>query len=497
MKIHKTAYRALGLLALSYIPVALISCEDEVSKVGGGLASGEVQIAIDSLVWDGSEQYIHRGENSMLVKCPKIEYATEYEKIIDSRSTTNLLGRISVPEYGDLYCSFVTRLMCAKTLAIPDSIPVEQIDSMKLILSVPRGQLTGDSLAPQQLRVYRLTKSLPTDIDNTFKPAGYYDPQSPLGSKTYTITALGMSDSIYTKLNNINIDIPMSKQMAQDTYNAYKKSPETFGWPETFEQYFHGIYVEPSFGRGCVANVTAIKFLIYYNYKEQVTVTKDDKTTQEWKTKVGAVGVFENSPIVLSSNNITYNPSTYIQDMAAAGVPIITAPGGYRVKFTFPGRELVDIYNKNNSKLSVVSGLSFNIPVDEIENEYGITPPPYLLMVRTSKLEEFLANNKLPDNKDSFYATYSKANKRYIFTSMRQYILDLIDKDKNGGLKDEDLEFTMIPANLTIESSSSGSSTSVTYTVTKCTPYISTPAMCRLQLDKAETVFTYSIQQMK
>lgn len=498
MKILKSAYKAIGLLALAYIPIALTSCEDEASKVGSSLASGEVQIALDSLIWNDTQQYIYRGNDSVLVNCPKIEYVTEYEKAVDTRSTTNLLGRISVPEYGDLYCSFVSRLMCAKSLSIPDSIPVEQIDSMKMALLVKRGELTGDSLAPQQLRTFELTKSLPSDIKNTFDPAGYYDPQKPLGSNSYTLSALGMSDSLYTKLEYIQIDIPMTKQMARDTYTAYRKFPQTFEWPQTFEQYFHGIYVEPSFGRGCVANISEIAFLIYYNYKAQETTTTDGVTTTSWVKKVAATCVFGNSPIVLSSNNIDYQPSQMLKDMAAAGDPIVTAPGGYRVKFTFPGRNLIDIYNGNKTKLSVVGGLTFNIPVDEIENEYGVTPPPYMLMVKTSKLDEFLANNKLPDNKESFYATYSTSKKRYTFSSMRQYMLDIIEKDNNGSLKDEDFEFTMIPVNLTLEDNSSTSNynTTTTKTVTKCTPYISKPSMCRLLLDKAETVFTYSIQQM-
>lgn len=88
---------------------------------------------------------------------------------------------------------------------------------------------------------------------------------------------------------------------------------------------------------------------------------------------------------------------------------------------------------------------------------------------------------------------------------MRSYIVDLI---KNG-VKDEDLDFTIIPANLTFEDQSSsssynyyyyygyGSSSSSKKTLTKCTPYITKPTMCRLRMDKAQTVFTYSIQQMK
>ena len=500
-RLRTLAVPCLGLA----LAAGLASCENEVSPVGGSLATGEVQIALDSLIWDGSSQKIYRGEKELNVNPPKISFSTEFEDAIDSRSTTNLVGRLSVPEYGDLNCSFVSRLMCTTKLAIPDSIPEEQIDSMKLRLSVPRGALTGDSLAPQQLRVYKLTKSLPLDITNKFDPTGYYDPQNPIGSKSYTLSALGMSDSIYSKLSYINIEIPMSREMALKTVEAYRKNPSTFQWPQSFEEYFHGIYVEPSFGRGCVANIAATNFLIYYNYKKLETITTTDTTYTELKNKVAAVGVFESSPIVLNSNNITYRPSASLKAMAEAGEPIVTTPGGYRVKMRFPGRELIEIYKSSQSKLAVVGGLSFNIPVEEIENDYGLTPPPYMLMVKTSKLKEFLANNSLPDNKDSFYATYSATTKRYAFSQMREYIMGLIE----NGVTDEDVDFTLLPANLTLESNSSNnnyyygyygygsSSANTTYTVTKCTPYIAKPTMCRLRMDKAQTIFTYSVQQMK
>lgn len=468
------------------------ACQNETPVIGSSLASGEVHIAIDSLTWDGNRHWIYRGDDSTLVSCPKLNRVTDFDISIDSRSTTNLIGRLSVPEYGDLNCSFVSRLMCAKTLSIPDTIPMEQIDSMSLILSVPRGELTGDSLAPQQLRVFRLTKSLPVDITNTFDPTGYYNPDEPLGSKSYTLSALGMKDSIYQKLSYINVEIPMTREMARETVKAYRSNPETFQWPQSFEKYFHGIYVEPSFGRGCVANIAATNFVIFYNYNTTQTVTTTDTTYTEGVNKTVAVGVFESSPIVLSSNNITYKPSDHLHRLAADGESIITAPGGYRVKVRFPGQELVDIYRGSQSRLSVVANLTFNIPAESIDNDYGLTPPPYLLMVKTSKLDEFLAENSLPDSKESFYATYDATNKRYTFSSMRSYILDLIE----NGVTDEDVDFTIIPVNLTIESNQSTSG-SVTYSVTKCTPYIAKPAMCRLKLDDAQTIFTYSTQIME
>ncbi len=513
MKLHNTLCKRLRLLAAPFLTIAagsiLLSCEDNVPTVGSGLASGEVQIALDSLTWDGTKQYVHRGDQKKEVLCEKLSYTTLFDDAVDSRSATNLIGRISVPEYGDLNCSFVSRMMCTKTLDIPDSIGIEQIDSMKLILYVPRGALTGDSLAPQQLKVYRLTKSLPNDIDNRFDPTGYYDPANPLGTRSFTLSALGMKDSIYSTLKFINIEIPMSKQMAKETVEAYRNenTKSIFAWPQTFEQYFHGIYVEPSFGRGCVANITYTNFVIFYHYQtSSITTGTDGTTSATIKTEVGGTGVFASSPIVLSSNNVIYKPSEYLQGMAAANEALITTPGGYRVNMRFPGRQLVDIYQNTQSKLAVVSDLTFTIPVEEVKNDYGITPPPYLLLVKTSKLKEFFENNSLPDNKDSFYAEYGKDEANcYTFKSMRNYILDLIQ----NGVKDDDLDFTIVPVNIEFEDNTSTSNynswiygsyytnSSTSKSPTKCTPYIAKPTMCRLKMDETRTIFTYSLQQMK
>lgn len=505
--------KSLKLLATPIIGIAVgvvfASCEDNVSTVGSDLATGEVQIALDSLTWDGTEQYIHRGDQQIQVACPKISYSTLFDDVVDSRSTTNLIGRISVPEYGDLNCSYVSQLLSATKLDIPDSIPIAQIDSMKLILRVPRGELTGDSLAPQQLRVYRLTKSLPKDINNMFDPSGYYDPENPLGSRSFTLSALGMSDSLYQKRRYVDIEIPLSREMAVETVNAYRneKTKSIFEWPQTFEQHFHGIYVEPSFGRGCIANIGATRFLIYYSYKTVETTTTDDKTSTTVKTATDVAGVFASSPIVLNSNNIKYQPSDYLKNLAADNEAIITTPGGYRINLKFPAKELLDIYYRSQSKLAVVNNLSFSIPAEEIKNDYGLTLPPYLIMVKTNKLSEFLASNSLPDDNDSFYAEYDKGS--YTFSKMRNYILDLIQ----NGVKEEDLNFTIIPANIVFEEEQASNSyyNSLYYSLyggyntsssgkkypTKCTPYITKPSMCRLHIDKARTIFTYSIQQMK
>lgn len=65
----------------------------------------------------------------------------------------------------------------------------------------------------------------------------------------------------------------------------------------------------------------------------------------------------------------------------------------------------------------------------------------------------------------SFTASYDATNKQYKFSSMRSYIMQLLDKSE---ITDEDVEFTIIPVELQSETAGNyGSSTSY---VTKCSP---------------------------
>ncbi len=116
--------KGLGALCLAaYLP--LTSCKDDVSSIGGSLTSGEVTIVMDSIYTD-------------------IQAKPVLSESIDGRSLTKLVGRINVPEYGRLECAFVTQMMSATKMPVPDSITEQHVDSMRLVLSVPRGSLTGN-----------------------------------------------------------------------------------------------------------------------------------------------------------------------------------------------------------------------------------------------------------------------------------------------------------------------------------------------------------------
>lgn len=472
---NRTMKKTIAAFAIAFPLTGLfVACDDDLSPIGNSLNRGEVTISIDTITLD-----LNAGSH----------YAAEF----DSRAATNLLGRLSTPEYGELKCSYVTRLLPTPALGIPSSISESQIDSMKIVITVPRGSLTGDSLAPQQVKVYRLNRQLPSDIDNTFDPEGYYNPSDLLGVKNYTLSGLSLTNSSFASAKSIQIRMELDRQFALDVVRKYRTEPETFQWPSTFAEWVPGIYVEHSFGRGCVANVTQTKSLIYYHYDTTETVVENGQTVEKPKVAVDSVCNFVTSPAVLSSNNVSYEPGQALKDMVSQGKAVITAPGGYAVHFRFPAEKILERFNSVDNSLAVVSNLVLSIPASTIESNVSIAVPPSLAMIPTAKLEEFFAKQMVPDNKTSFWASYDSASGRYTFSSLRAFISDLAQK---GSIDESELEFTLLPVLLGKESvaNSDGSTSTI---ITSCTPYMASPAMTLLDTAKSRFIFTFSRQTLK
>lgn len=467
--------------------LSLLSCESDYIP-GDSLIRGEVAIDIDST-------FVVTGHSI-------------YNPQIKTKSMTQLIGNLSIPEYGDLSCSFVTQFMPAESLNIPDSIPLEDIKSMRLRFRFANMSFTGDSLAPQQLKIYRLTKQLPNDIMNDFDPTGYYNPNSPLGVKSYTASHLGMADKVYkgqyygdsfspTWERAIWVDLP--KEFALNVVKEYRDNPSTFQTPSSFSEYFHGIYVEPYFGNGLVVDITNTEVITYYNYTRKVTVLENNQSITKDSVMTDSVTLFCVSPEIISSNNIKYNVSDNIKNKINEGQAIVSAPAGYNVEISFPTEEIIDKYVLSNANMSVVNNLTISIPVENIKNDYGLTPPPYLLMVKSSEVDKFFAENIIPDGKSSFWASYDESSQSYNFTSMRDYIIQAIkerNKKEDDSKKEEseDYKFTIIPVQITTDTQGTYETTTI---VTKCTPFISRPVMGRLVLDKAKVKFTYSKQNQR
>ena len=442
--------------------VALASCDESVT-IGSSVIEDEIEIVMDS---------------SYTVSGRSIENTR-----IQSRTVTQLLGSINAKEYGSLKSDFVTQLMPANKIDTT-GVTAEDIDSIKMKLFMPLGGYTGDSIVPMGLNVYRLNKQLPSPIYSDFNPAEYYSEADLLCSKIYTANALGENDSV-AELSYRFIDIDLPVELGREFFNKYKENPEIFTIPTEFAKWFPGLYVANKFGNGRVIQIESIEIKLFYHKKVPIEYTDRDTTYY----KEG--NYFAVTPEIITNNNIRLAMADDLQSMADNGEAVIVAPTGLDVELVFPAREIIESYRNNAGNLSVVNALSFEIPAEEITNEYGINPPPYLLFVKSSEKDSFFANSNITDEVSSFYATYNESKNKYVFTDMRQYIISMLKKDE---ITDEDVTFTLTPINISTESSSSSYYTSSTTYINDVTPYVQGPAMVKLKLDEAKIKFTYSKQ---
>jgi len=444
------------------------ACDDDVTTVGNSLVTDKSEVIIDS-------SFIVTGQS-----VPNND--------IQSRTITQLLGEFNAKEFGSFKSEFVTQFMPALQIDTTNVVELESL-RMRLLMFVRTGDFTGDSLVPMGLKIYPLIKQLPSPIYSNFDPTDYYnegDCWTP-ESHIYTANALYSDSANALAYRTVSVELPY--QFARMFYEKYRTSPQTFASPQAFAEFFPGIYVKSSFGSGRVININETRINLYYRRKGTVST---GGTTRD--TVYNATGIYMAvTPEVISNNIINFQISPQLAGMVSNGENIIVAPSGYDSRLTFPTKEIIEKYRSQAGDLSVVNKLTFSIPVSEIENDYNITPPAYLLMILSNKKKEFFAQNKVSDDRTSFLASYDSENKRYDFTGLRDYIMDMLAKEN---LEEDDYTFTLTPVDVVTESASSGYYNQGETVITGINPYVGKPAMCRLDMENAKIKFTYSKQSI-
>lgn len=442
----------------------LTACDDSTSTIGSSLITDDTEIVIDS-------SFVATGHSVA-------------NNVVQSKTITQLLGKLDAKEFGTFSSDFVSQFMPAMSIDTT-GVTVEQIDSIKLVMFMTPGDFTGDSLVPMGLDVYRLNKALPSPIYSDFNPDGYYDATRPMGSKIYTGHAMHNDSLNSLSFRSITVDLPRS--YGQELYSSYLQHPDLFASPEQFAQWFPGIYVTNSFGSGRVINISETRLNMYYRKNAKDTVDGVEVDTVYNLVR----SYFAVTPEVINNNNINLTISPQITAMVNSGKSIIVAPAGMEVQMTFPAQAIIDTYRKNAGQLSVLNGVTIDIPAIAIDNDYGINPPENVLMVLTSKKNEFFEQNKITDNKIAFLATYSESKKTYSFPDMRQYIIDLLEKES---LSADDYTFTLTPVNVQTETTSSSYYQSGASYITSISPYVTKPALVELDMENAKIKVTFTRQ---
>lgn len=462
-----------NLVTLPLLAIALAACDNS-DQIGSSIISDEVSIVTVSSTDENSDFKItgHPVKNNR----------------VQSRTIMQLLGSINAGEYGAFSSDFVTQFMPSAKIETEGVV----VDGLTLRMAIPKSTgYVGDTLIPMGLEVYELTRNLQYPIYSNFgeEVDEYYDSSKPLASQIYNFNTVGMSDSVKA-LSYYDIAVDMPREMGQRLFDIYKESPDNYLIPERFAEKFHGLYVKNNFGDGRVVKIGATIMTLNYHIDSKTDEGKD--TTIYYEGDYYAV-----SPEIITNNNITYTMSTSLEKKFQDGENMLVAPTGIDIEMEFPINNILENYVNGAGKISVINSLSFSLPVELIENDYGITPPPYILMVRSDKKEEFFAKNQITDNMTSFLGTYNSSTKQYDFPDMRSYLSDRV---ANGPAKPEEYTFTLTPVTVNTETNSSSSYYyygTTTSTVSSIVPYVETPAMVKISLDDAKIILSYSKQTLK
>lgn len=460
----KTSLAALAAVSL----LSFTACDDTTSTIGASLTGDNVAILIDS-TYTLTGRTVETGP-------------------ISPKTSQMLIGAINVPEYGTMRSNVVTQFLPV-TAIDTTTFTVEQMDSVFLTLQYSRGAFIGDSVAPLGITVYELNRQLPQDINSAFNPADFYN-STPLGSVAYN-TAIFEDDSLsYHSTRSVNVPLPL--EFGKKLYNAYVENSANFANGQVFsENVLPGMYIENSYGSGRMTLFSRTGICMHF-FKEYYD--EDEKCDTTYATTYNYMLV---TPEVLSNNDLDINLSDGLKQRYADGKTLLVAPAGYEAEVEFPLTEIINTFRTGDKSLTVANSLTLSIPVDTIANYFGVSAPPYALMVLKKDRESFFANNKVPDDVTSFYATYNSTTGSYDFSSMLNYLTEMLKRDD---ITAEDWTFSVVPVQINFEETVSssyyyyGTSSSV---ISEVQPYLISPAMCELRLPDAKIKFTYSRQIIK
>lgn len=415
----------------------------------------------------------------------EVQMSTVKLDSVYARTVSGLLGELYDPLYGNLKTDYICQFYCPENYQFAHEPMDGKVDSMAFFILYQRDNngnigtsCIGDSLAPMQAQIYKVTKPLERNFYTNMDPKEYCDMSTLLGEKTYTPRDLSISDSIRSITSTTdssyytpNVRIRISTEVAQALYDETVNNPSTFKTQEDFNKFFPGFYVTTGYGTGNILKVAQSSFFIYYKYKstteagndtiiytrEQFNVTKEVIQMNQMKN--------DNIEALLEPND----EYTYMK-----------TPSGVCTKIVVPSRVI-----KEKIGSRILNNFSFSLKAMPQENWlYAFEAPSTVMLMPQDSVKNFFENSRMEDNVTAFRGDYSSSTRTYSFGNISNVLQTHLIKNP-----DEDLTLLVIPVYRAVSSTSSNSyysyyySSSSTPTTTAISNYLS-PSGVKLKKNK-------------
>lgn len=394
-----------------------------------------------------------------------------------SRSIYTYLGHIKDTETGTYVTSNYTTQFTileniygnSEYLPAQDSIVSRKdgqvvADSCRLRIFVKSYE--GDSLNPMKLAVCEMAtpveegQSYYTNFNPEAKGMLRTDGKQIRKNKAYTVMDLNLSDSLRNSISSNGSTKPITISLDDeytdtngrkyDNYGTYimRKFYENKAYFKNSYSFAHnvcpGFYIKSTDGLGVICEVYMTELQVYYRYTEM------DSTVNGMIRLSGTEEVMQTNTIVNDkerTKQLAEDPTcTYIK-----------APAGIFTEVTLPIEEIA--YGHENDTLSSAKVVFTRLNPTNDDNSFG--EPTSVMIMPKDSLYSFFENKNLPDNMQTYLATYDNTRNTYAFNNIAGLVLAMYKAKRDGkNTTDSWNKAVLVPVAVTTNTSSS--STTIT-----------------------------------
>lgn len=408
-------------LIVTLVAILTLSCNDTLDQVGFSVQPDQDRLAV--------------GIDTLHMQSRTVRVDSMYAK-----TKYPVLGEYIDPVFGSVKSDYLGEFY------FPEGAGFEagaDIDSVRVVVSY--ATMMGDSLAPMELSVYEVTKSLKGVSKYTHNdPEAYVDMSAPLGRQVFTGKNSTYRAETYTsgyntetyKVYDINVTLPTEigeRFLAEYNKPGHGKMVDA----DSFREFFPGLFFTTSFGNSTMLNVSFTSLHVHYHYLDE-----KGSSTQQDTIRNDAMRLFI-TPEVTQVNHIRNDNDQLLGESATH--TYVKSPAGVNTEITFP---LSQIYDKLKSQALNLANFTIYAMPDAIENPMvKLSPPDYLLLVNRDSLDGFFEQKKMHDNITSFLsAKFNPTTYSYNFNNISTMINHY--NEASDGVP-FDLVYYLIPVDVT------------------------------------------------
>mgnify|MGYP000883452411 CR=1 FL=1 len=413
-------------LIIAISTIVLISCNDVLSDLGTTIqpVGDKLSVGADTLT---------------------LSARTVQVDAINAKTDRPVLGEYLDPIFGTIKSNYVGEFYFPAGKTFPAG---SVIDTVELKLSYLTW--TGDSLAPMELSVYRLTKQLPSKKAMTNLNITDYINPTPLGKQLFR----GKNTTFYTQetgtgstdIYEITVKLPLS--LGEEFLAESQKPDSKLKDTESLKEFFPGLYMTTTYGNSTIINVEMTSLYIDFHYNDV-----GGSSTGQDTIRKGSIPMYI-TPEVTQLNTIANKNADLLKPNPS--ITYIKSPAGVNTEITFP---LTQVASQLESQALNLASFKVQAIPPADDGLFRLDPAPYLLLINKDSLSSFFEKKTLPNNVTSFYTSFDATTYSYNFGNISAMINHY--KEKNNG-NITDLTYLLVPVTVTQQTSQSyyGSQTS-------------------------------------